>query len=342
MTNLNFPSNPELGQVYKSSKGQLYWWDGVKWAVKQPVAVEPTPEPVVEPTPEPVVDETPVVFVSEFMATLDDGSIDFPPSPTVGYEFVASNGITYVWDGVKWVINQNVVVDNDNNNGDAAYVLPIATNARLGGVRIGTGIINQNGTISIDTGGSLKGDKGDTGSKGDKGDAGDQGDKGDAGDQGEPGVSVESASVDLSGHLIITKTDASTIDAGSVIGPKGDTGDKGDKGDAADTASSQTAGIVKIGSNINIATDGTISVPVATSSALGVVKPGSNVNIDANGAISVSKGAGINTVVDIPDVNSTVGGAVLNDGALLIYNASSERWDTIRNLRSDEMDGGFF
>jgi hypothetical protein len=46
--------------------------------------------------------------------------------------------------------------------------------------------------------------------------------------------------------------------------------------------------------------------------------------------------------VDIPDVNSTAGGAELNDGALLIYNASSERWDTIRNLRSDEMDGGFF
>jgi hypothetical protein len=73
-----------------------------------------------------------------------------------------------------------------------------------------------------------------------------------------------------------------------------------------------------------------------------VVKPGTNVTIDGAGAISVSKGAGINTVADIPDVNSTTGGAALNDGALLIYNASSERWDTIKNLRSDEMDGGFF
>ena len=83
-------------------------------------------------------------------------------------------------------------------------------------------------------------------------------------------------------------------------------------------------------------------LPVASSGTLGGVKIGANVNIDGNGTISVSKGAGINTVADITDVNSTAGGAALNDGALLIYNASSQRWDTINNLRSDEMDGGFF
>jgi hypothetical protein len=107
-------------------------------------------------------------------------------------------------------------------------------------------------------------------------------------------------------------------------------------------ATTTTIGGVIIGDNIDVATDGTISVPIATDSILGVVKAGSNVTIDGSGAISVSKGAGINTVVDIPDVNSTAGGAALDDGALLIYNASSLRWDTIRNLRSDEMDGGFF
>ena len=107
-------------------------------------------------------------------------------------------------------------------------------------------------------------------------------------------------------------------------------------------ASSTFLGGVKVGDNIDVTVDGTISVPVATSSSLGVVKPGTNVTIDGSGAISVSKGAGINTVKDIPDVNSTAGGAALNDGALLIYNASSERWDTIQNLRSNEMDGGFF
>lgn len=107
-------------------------------------------------------------------------------------------------------------------------------------------------------------------------------------------------------------------------------------------ATTTELGGVKVGDNIDVTVDGTISVPIATSTKLGVVKAGTNVSIDGSGAISVSKGAGINTVKDIPDVNTTVGGAALTDGALLIYNASSERWDTVQNLRSNEMDGGFF
>ena len=107
-------------------------------------------------------------------------------------------------------------------------------------------------------------------------------------------------------------------------------------------ATTTTVGGVIVGDNIDVAIDGTVSVPIATTSTLGVVKAGTNVNIDEFGSISVSKGAGINTVVDIPDVNSTAGGAALDDGALLIYNASSERWDTVQSLRSNEMDGGFF
>ena len=107
-------------------------------------------------------------------------------------------------------------------------------------------------------------------------------------------------------------------------------------------ATTTALGGVIVGDNINVAVDGTVSVPIATTSALGVVKAGTNVNIDEFGSISVSKGAGINTVKDIPDVNTTAGGAALNDGALLIYNAANERWDTVQSLRSNEMDGGFF
>lgn len=50
------------------------------------------------------------------------------------------------------------------------------------------------------------------------------------GDKGETGVGVSTAAVNGSGDLIITKTDSSTVNAGSVIGPKGDTGTKGDAG----------------------------------------------------------------------------------------------------------------
>jgi hypothetical protein len=421
MANLDFPDNPELGQEYKGPKGKSYWWDGIKWSVKRPVIVTqvPEPEPVVVPDPEP----EPVIEIASF--AVGPGGIDFPPFPVVGFEFLATNGITYIWDGVKWVINQNVIIDTGGDGNTGNYVLPTATNTRLGGVRTGEGIINNNGTIAVDltsargpssqligTFDSLSdlqaaypvpelnywafvkdanpnilyiyrpGPNGwvnedinfPRGEKGEKGDTGDKGETGDTGDTGAQGVSVtlqgtKATIADLpaaplnantfAGHgWIVTTGDGLTHqdgslwfwnlstrtwnDIGPIVGPQGDRGPRGLPGDAGIIATGEIAGVVKIGNNINIAGDGTISVPVATNSTLGVVKPGTNVTIDGNGAISVSKGAGINTVADIPDVNTTAGGAALNDGALLIYNASSERWDTIKNLRSDEMDGGFF
>ena len=104
------------------------------------------------------------------------------------------------------------------------------------------------------------------------------------------------------------------------------------------------AGVVKAGTNVNIDTGGALNVPTATDSTLGVVTAGTHVHIDGSGALNVDIPAGttINKVTDIPDVNSTNAGAALSDGSLLVYNNSSERWDTINNLRSDEMDGGFY
>ena len=143
----------------------------------------------------------------------------------------------------------------------------------------------------------------------------------------------------------ISKTITFSSDGGKGDkGDKGDTGEQGPPGISGQIATANTVGTVKIGanSNINLSPDGSISVPVATATTLGVVKPGTNVTIDAAGALNVNRGAGINKVADVPDVNSTAGGASLRDGALLVYNASSERWDTVQNLRSNEMDGGFF
>lgn len=51
-----------------------------------------------------------------------------------------------------------------------------------------------------------------------------------AGSQGPPGVGIASATVNSSGHLILTKTDSSTIDAGLVVGPAGATGATGAAG----------------------------------------------------------------------------------------------------------------
>jgi hypothetical protein len=95
-------------------------------------------------------------------------------------------------------------------------------------------------------------------------------------------------------------------------GPQGETGPKGDKGDP---------GILSL----------------ATTSVAGGVIPGSGINFDPTSAtISVPYGAGINTVQDIPNVNSTG----LTDGSLLVYNLTTNRWDVTTNLTQENWDSG--
>lgn len=81
------------------------------------------------------------------------------------------------------------------------------------------------------------------------------------------------------------------------------------------------------------------SLPPATTTTLGGVIVGENINVN-NGVISVPKGAGINKVVDIPDVYDDNG---LPDGAILSYNIGAERWETQAiDLSNSVMDGGFY
>ena len=272
MTTLVFPLNPTVGQKYVSDVGTTWTWDGTKWIVGQlvsaPVVTPPPPPPPPTPTPAPTTVYDPLLNLS------------FPINPTLGQLYTAPDGVIYKWAGNRWVVYSTVQVSAPSTNTQSQYVLPKATSTTLGGVKIGTGINNTDGTISVNLT-SIEGD-------------------------------IASAIIaDLESTVLAPATRSST-------------------------------GQVKVGNNINVTGDGTISVPTATNSTLGVVKGGTNVNIDGSGAISVAKGAGINTVADIPDVNTTSGGASLNDGALLIYNASNNRWDTVNNLRSDSMDGGFF
>lgn len=82
------------------------------------------------------------------------------------------------------------------------------------------------------------------------------------------------------------------------------------------------------------------SLPTASPTQLGGVKIGENVNINQQGVISVPKGAGINKVVDIPDVNTDQG---LNQNYILRYNSGAVRWETKElDLSGSTMDGGFY
>lgn len=58
-------------------------------------------------------------------------------------------------------------------------------------------------------------------------------------------------------------------------------------------ASTSTLGGVKIGNNVNITSDGTISIPTASADTAGVIKVGTNLSIDENGVLSGQAGGNV-------------------------------------------------
>lgn len=73
-------------------------------------------------------------------------------------------------------------------------------------------------------------------------------------------------------------------------------------------ASSSALGGVKIGSNISLASDGTISLALSSASAFGVVKIGSNINV-SSGVISLTKTNIINALGYTPASSDDTGGS---------------------------------
>ena len=95
-------------------------------------------------------------------------------------------------------------------------------------------LIVKSDSSTVDAG-VVVGPQGAQGLKGDTGDAGATGPAGSNGTSGTNGVGITTAAVNGSGNLIITKTDSSTVDAGSVIGPTGSTGSAGAQGPQGST-----------------------------------------------------------------------------------------------------------
>ena len=117
-----------------------------------------------------------------------------------------------------------------NLNGDLVLTKQDGTTINAGSV-IGpqgstgaTGAKGDTGDVGATGPAGAKGDTGETGAKGDTGNTGA------TGPDGATGVGVSTATVNGSGRLIITKTDSSTVDAGSVVGPQGQQGATGNTG----------------------------------------------------------------------------------------------------------------
>ena len=69
-------------------------------------------------------------------------SIQFPNSPSTGSTFDASNGLTYRWDGEKWITQGSY---NANTDPEAAYV-NVSGDTMTGDLTVGSSSINANGS----------------------------------------------------------------------------------------------------------------------------------------------------------------------------------------------------
>jgi hypothetical protein len=59
-------------------------------------------------------------------------------------------------------------------------------------------------------------------------------------------ATIVSASIDGSGHLILTRFDTTTVDAGSAVGPTGLTGAQGDVGDTGPAGTPGVSGAISV------------------------------------------------------------------------------------------------
>lgn len=170
-------------------------------------------------------------------------------------EDVDTSGVTtgqvLGWNGTTWVATNNTGLKGDTGDtgaqGPAGLSVSAASISLTGnllltmsnGATINAGsvaglsnaVVNGTGRLILTKQDGSTIDAGNVvGPQGEKGDTGATGATGATGSTGPTGVGFSTAAVDGSGRLIITKTDNSVVDAGSVVGPQGVKGDKGDTG----------------------------------------------------------------------------------------------------------------
>jgi hypothetical protein len=216
----------------------------------------------------------------------------------------ATAGQVLSWNGTSWVAVNNSGAKGDTGaqgpQGPQGLSISAATVTLAGRLQltlsnnsivdagnvsgIKTAAVNGSGELiltkqdnSTINAGSVIGPQGSTGA------TGAQGIKGDTGSQGPAGLSVSGAAVNGSGRLIITRSDSSIIDAGLVIGPKGDTGATGAKGDTGSVGPAGANGTNGVG----------VSSAVVSGSGRLIITKTDNSTIDAGNVVGPKGDQGI-------------------------------------------------
>ena len=162
-------------------------------------------------------------------------SLSFPQNPVIGDQYSA-NSTTWEWDGTAWI-----VIGSPLSIGPTGPTGPTGADSTVPGPQGDTGPTGPQGD---------PGPQGITGPQGDPGPQGITGPKGDTGPQGtdihfvgsvatveDLPVSAENNDayiVDSDGNLWVYDG-AEWVDAGQIVGPKGDTGATGPTGDTGPT-----------------------------------------------------------------------------------------------------------
>lgn len=148
------------------------------------------------------------------------------------------------------------------------------------------------------------------------------------GGSGGSGVGVQSAAVNGSGHLILTLTDSSTLDAGSVVGPQGATGATGTQGAVGATGATGATGAA--GAKGDTGPQGLqglqglqgVGIAGATINGSGhlILTKTDSTTIDAGAVGSVTGATALSGLSDVDESTAPT------DGQALVYNAAAGKW----------------
>lgn len=171
------------------------------------------------------------------------------------------------------VLKSDIEAVKEQINNLQVGAIPPATVNSLGAIKVGQNLtITPDGTLNAPYAAKgEKGDKGDKGEKGDKGDKGEQGIqglKGERGEQGLQGIQGEAGAAGANGKTPVRGvdywTEADKQEIQSYIDSKVPSGGGSGGGSyVLPAATKSTLGGIKVGSNLSITSDGTLSATVS-------------------------------------------------------------------------------
>lgn len=213
--------------------GQLLGWNGSRWVPSNPSSNYSLPIASTTTLGGIKVDGTTITVDNNGVITSVGGAGSQGPQGLRGVSVTSAiidgNGHLKVTLDNGTIIDAGSTIGAQGPKGDAGSQGIQGLAGRS--IAAGGAVIDSNGNLQITlTDGTILNAGHVLGAQGAQGPQGIAGPTGATGATGPAGLSITSGAVNGSGRLILTKSDSSTIDVGSVVGPQGATGPAGPTG----------------------------------------------------------------------------------------------------------------